>query len=104
MKDRIKIKGMVTVRVLDKDGNVKRHKPRLLRSLLRLPGKPMIQKWHNIVTREGDALIADALPCLSDKNEGNKFFRVHSGGYWLDRKQHKNQYPVQCRNWFYETA
>jgi hypothetical protein len=67
---------MVTVRVLDKEGNVKLHKSRLLRSLLRLPGKPMIQKWHNIVTREGDALIADALLASPTKTKVTS-----SGGY-----------------------
>jgi hypothetical protein len=61
MKDSIRVKGMVTVRVLDKDGNVKRRPPTWFRRLLRLPGRPIEQKHHNIVTREGDALIADAL-------------------------------------------
>ena len=82
MKDRIKIKGMVTVRVLDKDGNVKLHKPRLLRSLLRLPGKPIIQKWHNIVTREGDALIADALlasPTKTKVSSSSGYIQVGTG-------------------------
>jgi hypothetical protein len=61
MKDRIKIKGMVTIRVFDKNGNVKRRPPGWFRRLLRLPGRLCEQRFHNIVTREGDALIADAL-------------------------------------------
>jgi hypothetical protein len=61
MKDGLKIKGMVTVRVLDKDGNIKRRSPGLFRRLLNLPGRLMEYRQHNIVTREGDALIADAL-------------------------------------------
>ena len=61
MKDRIKIKGLVTVRVLDKTGNIRRHKPGLLGRLLKRSGKLMEYYHHNIVTREGDALIADAL-------------------------------------------
>jgi len=61
MKDRIKIRGLVTVRVLDGNGNVKRRKPGWLRRLLKLPGRLMVYRRHNIVTREGDALIADAL-------------------------------------------
>ena len=61
MKDRIRIKGLVTVRVLDKDGRAKRRAPTWFRRLLRLPGRAMEQRFHNIVTREGDALIADAL-------------------------------------------
>jgi hypothetical protein len=61
MRDRIKIKGMVTVRVFDKNGNVKRRPPDWFRRLLHVPGRLMEQRFHNIVTREGDALIADAL-------------------------------------------
>jgi hypothetical protein len=61
MKDRITIKGMVTVRVLDRDGRVKRRAPNWFRRLLHLPGQLYEQRFHNIVTREGDALIADAL-------------------------------------------
>jgi len=61
MRDRIKIKGMVTVRVLDSEGNVKRNEPGLFGRLLKLRGRLMEYKHHNIVTREGDALIADAL-------------------------------------------
>ncbi|GHV25522.1 hypothetical protein AGMMS4952_03480 [Spirochaetia bacterium] len=61
MKDRIRVKGMVTVRVLDQDGNVKRSAPGLFGRLLRLQGQPMEYRRHNIVTRQGDAMIADAL-------------------------------------------
>ncbi|MCL2129170.1 MAG: hypothetical protein FWH35_02320 [Treponema sp.] len=61
MKDRIKVKGMVTVRVFDKEGNIKRCKPGFFRRVFGLQGRMMICKYHNIVTREGDALIADAL-------------------------------------------
>jgi hypothetical protein len=61
MKDRLRVKGLVTVRVLDRNGNVKRRAPTWFRRLLRLPGRAMEQRFHNIVTREGDALIADAL-------------------------------------------
>jgi hypothetical protein len=61
MKDRITIKGMVTVRVLDRDGRVKRRAPNWFRRLFRMPGRLCEQRYHNIVTREGDALIADAL-------------------------------------------
>ena len=61
MKDRIRIMGMVTIRVLDKGGNVKRCGPGWFGRLLGLPGRLMEYCHHNIVTREGDALIADAL-------------------------------------------
>jgi len=61
MLDRIKIKGKVTVQVFDCNGKIKRHSPNFLRKLFGLQGKFMVQEFHNIVTREGDALIADAL-------------------------------------------
>jgi len=61
MKDRIKIKGLVTVRVLDKEGNVKRRAPGWFRRLFNMQGRQLEYRHHNIVTREGDALIADAL-------------------------------------------
>ena len=61
MKDRIRIRGVVTVQVFDEHGKLKRRSPGLLRRLLGLRGKFMVQEFHNIVTREGDALIADAL-------------------------------------------
>jgi hypothetical protein len=69
MKDRIRVKGLVTVRVLDRDGRVKRRSPNWFRRLLRLPGRAMEQRFHNIVTREGDALIADALLASPKKNK-----------------------------------
>ncbi len=61
MKDKIKIRGRVTVKVLDENGNVKQGKPNFIRRMFHLQGRKMITKHHNIVTREGDALIADAL-------------------------------------------
>jgi hypothetical protein len=67
MRDRLWVKGLVTVRVLDKDGKVKRRSPDWFRRLLHIPGRFMEQKFHNIVTREGDALIADALLASPNK-------------------------------------
>jgi len=61
MKEKIKVKGKVTVQVLDKNGNVKRLKPGFFRRMLGYQGRQMVSTHHNIVTREGDALIADAL-------------------------------------------
>jgi hypothetical protein len=61
MRDRIRIKGKVTVQVFDQYGKIKRRNPGYLRRLFRLPGRLMVFTHHNIVTREGDALIADAL-------------------------------------------
>jgi hypothetical protein len=82
MKDNIKIRGAVTVRVLDKDGNVKRCKPKWFERLLRLPGQLMEFKHHNIVTREGDALIADALlasPARVKVTSSTGFIQVGTG-------------------------
>jgi hypothetical protein len=69
MKEKIKIKGQVTVQVIDKDGNIKRHKPNFLRQLLGIQGRQMVHRHHNIVTREGDALIADALLAAPNKTK-----------------------------------
>ena len=52
MRDRLWVKGAVTVRVLDRDGKVKRRAPGWFRRLLHIPGRPYEQKFHNIVTRE----------------------------------------------------
>jgi hypothetical protein len=52
---------MVTVQVFDEHGKLKRRTPGFFRRLFGLPGRLMTQKFHNIVTREGDTLIADAL-------------------------------------------
>jgi hypothetical protein len=59
---------MVTVRVLTKDGTIKKQPPGWFRRLFKTPGRLMEQRFHNIVTREGDALIADAL--LASPNKG----------------------------------
>ena len=61
MKDSIKVKGCVTVRVFDRDGNIKRRSPGLLRRLFGFPGALMESRHHNIITRQGDAMIASRL-------------------------------------------
>ncbi|MCL2763577.1 MAG: hypothetical protein FWD36_10350 [Treponema sp.] len=82
MKDRIKIGGMVTVSVIDKNGNIKRHTPRWFERLFGLRGRLMEFKHHNIVTREGDALIADALlvsPVKAKVTSSTGFIQVGTG-------------------------
>ncbi|MDR2865236.1 MAG: hypothetical protein LBV68_06490 [Spirochaetaceae bacterium] len=82
MREKIKVKGMVTVRVLDKDGNVKRNKQGIFRRLLRIKGRPMLYQHHNIVTRTGDALIADALlpnPNKAKVSSASGFIQVGTG-------------------------
>jgi len=82
MKDRIRIKGNVTVQVFDHNGKLKRQSPGLLRRLFGLQGKLMVFEFHNIVTREGDALIADALlasPTRTKVTSSNGFIQVGTG-------------------------
>lgn len=55
------IKGKVTVTVFDASGDIKRFEPRWWEKLLGLPGRKMQMTNHNIVTDEGDALIADIM-------------------------------------------
>jgi len=82
MKDRIKIRGKVTVRVLDKEGEIKRHALGWFGRLFKLRGRLMEYCHHNIVTREGDALIADALlvsPVRIKITSANGFIQVGTG-------------------------
>ena len=82
MKDSIKIKGLVTIRVLDKDGNVKRCAPGWLGKLFNLRGQLMEFKHHNIVTREGDAMIADSLlvsPTKTKVTSSSGFIQIGTG-------------------------
>ena len=83
MRDRIRIRGKVTVRVLDEDGTIKRCAPGIFRRLLKIRGRLMEYRHHNIVTREGDALIADALLATPLKTKvksgGTGFIQVGTG-------------------------
>ena len=82
MKDRIKVSGKVTIQVFDKNGKLKRHNPGFIRRLLGLQGKYMIQEFHNIITREGDALIADALlvnPVKNKVSSASGYIQVGTG-------------------------
>jgi len=82
MKENIRIKGKVTVQVLDSNGKIKRKKPNFLQRLFGLQGSLMLQVFHNIVTREGDALIADALlasPTRTKITSSTGFIQVGTG-------------------------
>ena len=82
MRDKIRVRGKVTVRVLDKDGNVKRRGPGWFGRLFGIPGRLMEYCHHNIVTREGDALIADALlatPAKTKVTSTNGYIQVGTG-------------------------
>lgn len=58
-KDKTRVKGKLTVTVFGPDGEVKRRPQNLVQRLFGLLGSPMISVNHNIVTDQGDALIAD---------------------------------------------
>lgn len=60
-RNRIKLTGRVTAKVYDADGNLKKRPKTWFQRLFRLPASDMISVNHNIVTNEGDALIADLL-------------------------------------------
>ena len=82
MKDSIRIKGKVTIQVFDEFGKLKRRKPGFLRRLFGLQGTIVYQEFHNIVTREGDALIADALlatPARTKVTSTNGFIQIGTG-------------------------
>jgi hypothetical protein len=61
LKERTVIKGMVSWRVLDKYGDVKMFPKTTLQKLLGLPAQPMMGENHNVVTDEGDDMIADLM-------------------------------------------
>jgi hypothetical protein len=82
MREQIKLKGKVTITVFDENGNVKRVKPGFFGRLLHLQGRRMEYRHHNIVTREGDALIADALlvsPQKTKVSSSNGYIQVGTG-------------------------
>jgi hypothetical protein len=94
MREKIKIRGMVTVRVLDKNGNVKRRRPGWFKRLFKLQGRPIESRHHNIITREGDALIADALlvtPTQTKVSSANGYIQVGTG--WTGNSTKTN---TQC--------
>jgi len=60
-RNKMGITGFVRATVFGPDGKVKRHPRTWLDKLLKREGRLMISKNHNIVTDEGDALVADLL-------------------------------------------
>ena len=82
MRDKIKIRGKVTIQVFDLHGKLKRRSPGFLRRLFGLRGQFMVQEFHNIVTREGDALIADALlasPVKAKVTSSSGYIQIGTG-------------------------
>ena len=60
-KEKTRISGKLTVTVFGPDGEIKRFAPRWWEKLLGRPGRLMQMTNHNIVTDEGDALVADLM-------------------------------------------
>jgi len=82
MKDKIKIRGSVTIQIFDCNGKIRRKNPGFFRRLLGLQGRLMVYCHHNIVTREGDALIADALlasPAKTKVTSSSGYIQVGTG-------------------------
>ena len=82
MRDRIKIRGKVTIQVFDRNGKLKRRSPGFFRRFFGLQGAFLVQEFHNIVTREGDALIADALlgsPTKTKVTSSSGYIQVGTG-------------------------
>ncbi len=82
MKDKVKIRGVMTATVRDKDGNIKRRPQKWWQSLFNIPGDLMISVNHNIVTDEGDALIADIMsetPAKTKVDNSNGYITVGTG-------------------------
>ena len=82
MKEKIRVRGKLTVRVLDENGKVKRKAPGWFARLLKMQGRIMESCHHNIVTREGDALIADALlasPAKTKVTSASGYIQVGTG-------------------------
>jgi len=82
IRNKSKIRGKVTVTVFDSNGNVKRREPNLIQKFFGLPGSEMISVNHNIVTDEGDALVADIMsqtPARQKLDNTNGFVQVGTG-------------------------
>ena len=82
LRDRSRIKGRMSWTVYDAGGDIKRHKPGRIREILGLPGRLMQGVNHNIVTNQGDALIADIMsetPARTKVDNSNGYIAVGTG-------------------------
>lgn len=81
-KEKTAIKGKITVKVFDKDGNIKRFKPNWIDRVLGKEGRPMIAVNHNLVTDQGDAIVADIMaetPARTKFNNANAYMSLGTG-------------------------
>lgn len=82
MKEKTAVRGKITVRVLDENGNVKRDEAGFIQKLFKLNGKKIERVNHNIVTNTGDAMIADIMsntPARTKVNSTNGHIAVGTG-------------------------
>ncbi|MDA3958938.1 hypothetical protein [Oceanispirochaeta sp.] len=88
MFERIKVMGQVRVRVIGPDGFVRLRRPGFFRRLLGRPGKPRDQIYHNVVTAQGDALLANLAVGggMTPVNSANGFIEVGTGWTGLTTK------------------
>ena len=88
-----RIKGMVTVTVRDKDGNVKCLKKSWWRKLLGLRAKPMVFIHHNTITTQGDGMLADLMistPLQNKVDATNGYMIVGTGWTGSSPKSNTN--------------
>lgn len=81
-RDRMGLKGQVTAVVRGPDGRIKQREPSFLQRLLKLPGALEISVNHNIVTNEGDAMVADILQITPERTKvdnTNGYIEVGTG-------------------------
>jgi hypothetical protein len=81
-KEKALFTGKLTVTVFGPDGKIKRREPNWWQKLFGLPGNLMISVNHNIITNQGDALIADALantPARTKVDNTNGYITVGTG-------------------------
>ncbi len=77
-----KFKGLVTVTVKDRNGNVRYFKNGFWRRVLGLKERPMIFRHHNTITTIGDNLIADLMisnPTQNKVDATNGYMIVGTG-------------------------
>lgn len=82
LKAKMKIKGKVKFTVRDKDGKIKRFDPKWWQQVFNLQGSLMIVETNNIITDEGDALIADLMaqtPARTKVDNSNGYIEVGTG-------------------------
>jgi hypothetical protein len=82
LRDKMKIKGKVKFTVRTKDGKIKRFEPKWWQNVLNLRGSLMIVETNNIITDEGDALIADQMsetPARTKVDNTNGYIEVGTG-------------------------